>query len=614
MSTPPVAPLGAAASAPQMSFETPEQPRRRRSRVAVGGAVVGVLALGAAGVFAVGQLGSDNTGGADSPEDVGMQMMNALEQEDVLGMVDLLLPGEREVFREPMIDIVSELSRLDVLSSDASLADLSGLDIDMVDEAVTVEPTNVADISNITMSATISASLDGDQLPIGDLVTDLAGDDFDPGTLDQPTTTEAFDLPMTVVEDDGRWYLSLFHTAAEAARAEIGEPIPEVGIEPRGGTTPEGAIDALLDGVEQLDLGKVIAGINPNEAAALQRYAPLFLDDVAPIADDIGLDWQVTRSEYDVDGNGSKRFVTITDLRIDGTLEESAFFVELSNGCVVAEADGERIDSCELAAENGQAPTVVDDFFGDSLDIGELTAAYEEVFADYSPPGITVQEVDGEWFVSPIGTGFDQFLAVLRALDREEIDRLVDTTTAFVEDLGNEFGGLFGDDVLGDVSSGDFDVDDLFADDVSVDLEDDFDFDLDDDFDDGAFEAEQAIVEACYANDDVDVVTSCLVDAVEAGEIPDYYAGVELRFPECGVAEVSLGRVSLFELTDEEYTVLLETAATCFAELIASGEVDEFDVSSEYLRPECADGRNPWIFDDDSGFFDAWIECIYSFD
>ncbi len=566
----------------------------------MGGAVVGVLALGAAGVFAAGQLGSDNAGGADSPENVGLEMMSALEQEDMLGMVDLLLPGEREVFREPLIDIVSELSRIDILSADASLADLAGLQIDMVGEAVMVEPTNVADISNITMSATISASLDGDQLPIGDFITDLAGDDFDPSTFDQPTTTEDFDLPMTVVEEGGRWYLSVFHTAAEAARAELGEPIPEVGLEPRGGDTPEGAVDALLDGVEQLDLGKVIAGINPNEAAALQRYAPLFLDSVGPIADDFGLEWQVTRSEYEVEGDGSKRFVTVTDLRIDGTFEGSVFFIELANGCVVVDAEDERIDSCALAAEAGEAPTMVDDFFGDALDIGELTSAYEEVFADYSPPGITVQEVDGQWFVSPIGTGFDQFLAVLRALDREELDRLVDTTTSFVEDLSSEFGDVFDGDFL--------------ADDFPVEFEDDpeFDSEFEDDFGDVDYEAEQAIVEECYAIDDVAGVTACLVTAVDSGQIAGYYLGVELQFPECGLAEQSLGRLSMFDLSDEEYTATLEVASTCFADLIASGDVDEFEVPSEYLRPECAEGRNPWNFELDDTFFDTWIECIYA--
>ena len=38
-------------------------------------------------------------------------------------------------------------------------------------------------------------------------------------------------------------------------------------------------MDDVLDGVEQLDLEAIIASLNPDEFQALQRYAPLFLDD-----------------------------------------------------------------------------------------------------------------------------------------------------------------------------------------------------------------------------------------------------------------------------------------------------------------------------------------------
>jgi len=599
---------------PQMDFATPEPPRGRRSKIAVGGALVGVLALGAAGVFAFGQFGGDDSGGAASPEAVGVDMMNAMEQEDVLGMVDLLLPGEREVFREPLVDVVSELSRLDILSADASLGDLAGLDIEMVDEAVAVEPTNVEDISNITMSATLSASLDGDRLPIGDFITDLAGDDFDPGDLDQPTTTEDFVLPMTVVEEDGRWYLSVFHTAAESIRSEFGDPIPDVGLEPRGGATPEGAVDVLLDGVEQLDLSKVIAAINPDEAAALQRYAPLFLDSIAPMADDIGLDWQVTRTEYDVAGSGAKRFVTVTDLRIDGTLEGMSFFFELTDGCLVFEAIGEgseRIDSCELAAEAGDAQTAFDDFFGESIDLDELSSTFEDAFDDYASPGITVQEVDGQWFVSPIGAGFDHLLALLGALDRDELDELVDATTALVEEVGNEFGNLLEPGALGgDVFSDEF-ADDEFTNDELADGEFTDDEFTDDEVAD-EYGAEQAILDECFAVEETDGMIECLEAAVEAGDIPDYYSGVELRFPECGVARQRIDSDLIFELSDEDYTAALETASTCFRDLIASGDVDESEVPAEYLRPECAEGQNPWRFDGDDALFVDWLDCIYS--
>jgi len=618
-----------AGPSPQMNFGTPEQPRRRRSKVAVGGALVGIVALGAAGVFAVGQFGDDDGGGAASPEAVGVDLMKAMEQEDVLGMVDLLLPGEREVFREPLVDIASELSRLDILAADASLGDLSGLDLDMADEAVSVEATNVDDIANITMSASLTVALDGEQLPVGEFITDLAGDDFDLGELDQPATTEDFLLPMTVVEEDGRWYLSVFHTAAESVRAEFGDPIPDVGLEPRGGDTPEGAVGALLDGVEQLDLGKVIAAINPDEAAALHRYAPLFLDSIAPLTDDIGLDWQVTRTEYDVVGNDSKRFVTITDLRIDGTLEGSPFAIELANGCFVFEATEpgaeQRIDTCDLADATGDTQRASDVLLGTSFDIEGLTDVFERAFADYAPPGLTVQEVDGQWFVSPIGSGFDQTLALLRALDRNELDELVDATTTFVEQVSTEFGELFDPGALGGDVFADDQPEDMVADDagdtVETDADDNADVGADtdtqadadaDDVVESDFEAEQSVLEQCYSSEETDNIIECLVSAVDAGEIPEYYVGVELRHPECGVADQTLDSTLLFGLSDEDYTATVDAAAECFSALIASGELDELDVPAEYLRPECSNGQNPWRFNADEEFFDDWVECIYS--
>ena len=38
-------------------------------------------------------------------------------------------------------------------------------------------------------------------------------------------------------------------------------------------------MDNLINAAAGLDLAKVIGALNPNEFEALQRYAPLFLDD-----------------------------------------------------------------------------------------------------------------------------------------------------------------------------------------------------------------------------------------------------------------------------------------------------------------------------------------------
>ena len=45
-------------------------------------------------------------------------------------------------------------------------------------------------------------------------------------------------------------------------------------------------MDNLLEGLEALDLTRVVAALNPNEFQALQRYAPLFLADAQASLDE----------------------------------------------------------------------------------------------------------------------------------------------------------------------------------------------------------------------------------------------------------------------------------------------------------------------------------------
>ena len=84
---------------------------------------------------------------------------------------------------------------------------------------------------------------------------------------------------------------------------------------------------------------------------------------------------------------------------------------------------------------------------------------------------------------------------------------------------------------------------------------------------------------------------------IDSGDMPDYYMPIGLRHPECGIGEITLGIVAEYELSDEEYTAILVTANTCFTDLVAQGVIEDFEVPAEYLRPECAEGRNPWSFE-----------------
>lgn len=595
---------------------------------------MGVLAIGAAGVFAVTQMSSDNAGGAASPEELGEAVMESLDQEDMLGVIDLLLPGERDTFSEPAQEMISELTRLEVLSDDASLDGLAGFDFALEQRNVRVETTNVDDIVNITMIADATATVNGEELPLGELVTDAIGDDFDMSEL---TTTESgldFEVPMTAVEKDGRWYLSAFYTIAENARVGAGlGDIPAEGIAPSGGDSPEGALDAMFAGIAQLDLTAAIASLNPNEAEALQRYAPLFVGDAQAELDQVPATLEVTGVEYDVEGSGSTRSVSVQQLTIVGSIQDGGdsgetvtFSATLDDGCITAEANGESFDSCVLQTENDD----LDEILGEIDGLEELRTELEEILADYDQPGVTVKEVDGQWYVSPIATWFDQFFAFSNAIDREEIDRASDAVAEFIGSAGQMF-----DDQLGDFSGGDFeslpdiedfeDFEDIPASTVVVDEvvpADTIDDGTSTDTtfpdatvpDDDALSEADALYQECMALPTAPEAATCLQGHVDSGALPDYYVPIELRFLECGLGDIVLGITPEYELSDADYTAVLTAANACFTALIEQGQIEDFDVPAEYLRPECAEGRNPWSFEapDNEELFDRWLDCIYA--
>jgi hypothetical protein len=447
----------------ELESSAPPSAPRRSPAVAIAAVVGGAAVFGAA-VFGITRLVDDGgAGGAATPEEAGLALLTAFENEDVLGMMDVLLPGERETLKDPLVELTDELSRVEVLSNNATLSDVAGVDIELEGESVEVEETNVDDIVNLGLSATSgTAIVNGEELPIGDLVLDNLPDDADVSELDAEDELEEGEpllLELTAVEQDGRWYISLFHTIAENVRRTAEEPIdiPAEGVTPVGGDSPEDAVDAFLGGLQALDLETIIATLNPDEFQALQRYAPSFLADAQADLDeavaDEGVSVEIADPEYTVSGSGDTRSLSIDYLRVDVTDQEEAVIVEYEDGCWKASGGGEEFNSCELDAD----PSTLKEMFDDPEPVQNLLTTLQDALADYENPGFIVKQVDGEWYLSPVATVSEQLLAVLRALDRDEIETIVeDASDAFEAGLDTEFdsGAIFGN-VLS-VGNGDF--------------------------------------------------------------------------------------------------------------------------------------------------------------
>lgn len=547
-----------------------DSPTPRRSRGKVIGAVAGVGALVAAGTFAVVSIaGNDGDGGASSPEAVGLQLFEALGNEDALGVIDLLLPGERETFRQPVIDLFDNLRRIEVIDPSASLGKVGGLDFEFSDIQVNTESTGADDVVKVVVDGSVTSSVDGAKVPIGSLLVDEVFDGDRPDMTMESQTDEVGGSTFAAVERDGRWYLSLFYSVAESARAD--GDVPDRGVEADGADSPDGAVDQLLSALEAQDLEGVIATLDPTEAEALQRYAPLFLDEAQQALRDAEITWSITDRVYSVEGSGSRRHVGIDSLTFQASsaLAESSVALTYADGCTTIDIDGETEQTCEGVGDQ-LGSQIGDAGIADEEATQNLADALERAFEGYSPQGIAVHEVDGQWYVSPIRSGFDFYNGILATLDKQEIVDIIDAGGAFFDSL----------DVFGSDS---FDDGGVLLGDESYDG-----------------------INLCYSMMDLTEALSCIEAGLADGSIDPSLVPATLRFPECGVGEVYWNDV--YSMTDEEFTAMAEAASPCFLDLIATGAVDSYEVPYELLAPQCMEGKN-WYATDESDYNERVFQC-----
>ena len=265
---------------PTAAAPVPEPAARAGPRGKIVGAAVGAVAIVGAGTFAVARIaGDDDAGGAATPEEAGLAFVDAMGNEDLLGMVDVLLPGERQALRGPLSDIVDELQRLEVLNEEADASAISGVDFEFEDVSVDADATNVDDIANLT--------IDGDGHRLGRR-RGAARRRLDPRRARRRALRPRRDRHLRGRpaprhrRGGGRPLVPqrVPHRRRRArARRQARTTSPRRASRRTAATARRRRWTRILDAVEDLDLEAMIAALDPDEMQALQRYAPLFLDD-----------------------------------------------------------------------------------------------------------------------------------------------------------------------------------------------------------------------------------------------------------------------------------------------------------------------------------------------
>ncbi len=360
-------------------LESATGPARSRQRMLVGAACVMALVIGLGAVLLVVRADRDR-GGAATPEEAIVGLLDSLGREDVLSAVELLDPYEREHFVQPSLDLVDELVRLGLLDPTIDLTAISGLDL-RIDQVTydLLEVPGAPDLQHVIFTGgTITATVDGDTLPVGQMIRDHFGEQI---ALFEEQSTEnmASDDPLVLKERDGRWYLSLLYTAAENARISESAgpaPAPGDGLVPIGAETPQEAVAAMIQSLVDLDLAGVIARLDPHEAEVAQRYGDLYAGVLADAERDarqsLG-DADATIAVSDVAYSTIEAFghtaVSIDAATVDVRSADTRVRVAYSPSAIDVEVDGPTSGSGRLVIDGR---TITLEASSDSPDLEQL--------------------------------------------------------------------------------------------------------------------------------------------------------------------------------------------------------------------------------------------------
>ena len=398
--------------------------RRGPGRLAVG--VAAILAT-VAGGFAFNTLTQPD--GSTTPEAAVEALFDAIDDEDIIGVVEALEPNERKIVRPSLERLSEELERTGVVSGDLDLGGVEGIDItvDELDLRASYLGDDVATVQ--VVGGTIASSGNVDELPLGRVVKDLVTNDAQYDVmLDSNEPADLSGIQLVARRVDGSWHVSLLYTAAELIRTDM-DPQPDPpsygrGIAPRGADSPEAAVRELVDAGVAIDTRRMIELMPPGEGDVFHDYGPILIEE---FADTDPVDFEIETLDLEVtERSGNTAEVAATQLRVHNTSGGDTYSVVYDGECTVTTLTYQWSSGYE--DESGT--------YVEGPDEGSETESYDSCDPNsamggillmpllFDVGGITVHTVehDGLWYVSPANTILDTVLDTFAEYDADQFE------------------------------------------------------------------------------------------------------------------------------------------------------------------------------------------------
>jgi hypothetical protein len=390
-------------------------------------AIASAVVLVAAGTGASFMLAGLNGGsGASSPAAAVQQMIDALNKSDVIGVLDNLAPGERNALEPGLEDIFGQLKRIGVLSSTADISNVTGLHISEQDVATSTDQL-APGLAAVTVSGgTNSEAVDPGQLPLGNYFQGLVNKAMNSRSVSTSGPNSGH-TTLGTIKVGGGWYVSIgYSIAINALRSDgqSGAPPASGQLQPVGAASPQGAVQALFRSVSQLDLTGLLAGLDPEELAAVDAYAPDWLPNAQSALDKL-------QSQVSIHfGN-----LIFTTQAVDGgalvkigngltlNLKVHGVDVEYANGCYTVTGQGVNEHECVTSGDK----------YENQL-LALLPPAVQPIFKRLTSmkpdTGFVTAEENGAWYVSPTRTYLNGISDLLSEFQPGDIQTIIENAPA----------------------------------------------------------------------------------------------------------------------------------------------------------------------------------------
>jgi hypothetical protein len=417
---PPYPPSGAP-FAPQPA----SAPKKGRGKLIGSIAAVVVLAGGGIGTYVA--MSDSGQHGAATPDAAVQTVFDDLQKSDLLGVLDDLVPAERDALASPLNDQINELKRLHVFDSGADLHHVPGFTFSAGDLKFGAVKKITDKVSVVALTGgTIDVSYNASKLPISHDFLSAVGGSVPQGASSSQHVNVA-DAPtppqLAAQQVGGRWYPSLFYTVGYNALGQraprAGDYIPASGADSAGAAAQD-MVRALLQG----DYRSAIQLLSPEEMAVVHDYG-------GSVTNSATGDTGVTISKLETTTtslSGGAERVSLKSL-VMTTKDGQTLSVSIDGDCVSTSGAGQSQKFCA-----NDVAKVLATFAGDRA--AKMTAAqqqaFENLFRGLLKVGIVTSQTDGKWYVNPVRSYGDVGNTITSQLQDDDLLRII----GFFKQLG----------------------------------------------------------------------------------------------------------------------------------------------------------------------------------